>query len=150
MDRTRPFRTLAVFLASAVLVAAGCVGGGPSASPDGSAAGPPSASPPDVAPIEPSSPPVVGEVPASIVDAARAMLGGVVGADAAAGAAIVRAEAVTWPDGSLGCPVPGEMYTQALVPGYHLVFEVDGTAYDYRATETGYVRACEAGRSRVP
>jgi len=32
--------------------------------------------------------------------------------------AIVRAEAVVWNDGSLGCPEPGMMYTQALVNGY--------------------------------
>ena len=30
---------------------------------------------------------------------------------------IVRAESVVWNDGSLGCPEPGMMYTQALVNG---------------------------------
>ena len=34
---------------------------------------------------------------------------------------IERAEAVTWNDGSLGCPEPGMMYTQALVDGYWVV-----------------------------
>jgi len=33
----------------------------------------------------------------------------------------MRVEAVTWPDGSLGCPQPGEMYTQALVEGHRIV-----------------------------
>ena len=31
---------------------------------------------------------------------------------------IVRAQSVVWNDGSLGCPEPGMMYTQALVNGY--------------------------------
>ena len=34
--------------------------------------------------------------------------------------ALLGAERVTWPDGSLGCPAPGRMYTQALVPGYRV------------------------------
>ena len=29
---------------------------------------------------------------------------------------LVSAESVTWPDGSLGCPQPGLLYTQVLVP----------------------------------
>ncbi len=34
---------------------------------------------------------------------------------------------VTWNDGSIGCPKPGMMYTQALVPGYQLVLRVAGS-----------------------
>ena len=33
---------------------------------------------------------------------------------------ITRAEQVTWPDGSLGCPEPGRMYTQMLVAGFRV------------------------------
>lgn len=40
---------------------------------------------------------------------------------------------VTWSDGSLGCPEPGMMYTQALVPGYQLILGVDGTLASYHA-----------------
>ena len=36
---------------------------------------------------------------------------------------VLSAEAVTWPDGSLGCPQPGMMYTQALVPGFRIVLQ---------------------------
>ena len=39
---------------------------------------------------------------------------------------LIRDEAVTWSDGSLGCPQPGEYYTQVLVPGYWIVFDVAG------------------------
>lgn len=42
---------------------------------------------------------------------------------------------VTWNDGSIGCPEPGQMYTQALVPGHHLVLEVDGTYLSYHAAQ---------------
>lgn len=43
----------------------------------------------------------------------------------------VSLEMVTWPDGSLGCPEPGMMYTQALVEGYRIVLEADGTQLTY-------------------
>ena len=33
---------------------------------------------------------------------------------------VVEVKPVTWPDSALGCPSPGEMYTQALVPGYEV------------------------------
>lgn len=56
---------------------------------------------------------------------------------------IVRAESTTWRDGSLGCPQPGMMYTQALVEGYWIVLEADGQTYDYRATQRGTFRLCE-------
>lgn len=56
---------------------------------------------------------------------------------------IVKAEQVVWNDGSLGCPQPGEVYTQALVNGYWLILEVDAVAYDYHASDRGYFFLCE-------
>jgi hypothetical protein len=65
------------------------------------------------------------------------------GKDASA-ATVTTAESVTWPDGSLGCPEPGMMYTQIVTPGYHVVLELDGTSYDYRVAGDGnVVRLCE-------
>jgi len=55
---------------------------------------------------------------------------------------VVTVEAVTWRDGSLGCPEPGRSYTQALVPGVRIVLEVDGATYDYRGTHRGGFRLC--------
>ena len=55
---------------------------------------------------------------------------------------VVVAEAVTWSDGSIGCPEPGMMYTQALVPGYRVVLEVDGRQLNFHATEPGDFRFC--------
>lgn len=49
---------------------------------------------------------------------------------------------VTWTDGSLGCPQPGMMYTQALVPGYQLVLEVDGERASYHAGGDGEFSYC--------
>ena len=45
---------------------------------------------------------------------------------------VISAEAVTFPDGSLGCPQPGMVYTQALVDGYKIIAEAGGKTYDYR------------------
>ena len=39
---------------------------------------------------------------------------------------VTRAEAVTWNDGSLGCPEPGMFYTMALVDGYQIVVDAAG------------------------
>ncbi len=55
----------------------------------------------------------------------------------------MRAEAVEWSDGSLGCPVRGVLYTQVITPGYHVVISVDGVEYDYRVSEGGEIRLCE-------
>ena len=56
---------------------------------------------------------------------------------------LVKAEEVVWNDGSLGCPQPGQFYTQALVDGYWLILEVDNIAYDYRASDRGNFFLCE-------
>ncbi|MCK0112755.1 hypothetical protein MWU75_11450 [Ornithinimicrobium sp. F0845] len=45
--------------------------------------------------------------------------------------------AVTWNDGSIGCPEPGMMYTQALVPGHMLVLELDGQFFSYHSADRG-------------
>lgn len=51
---------------------------------------------------------------------------------------IVAHEQVTWRDGSLGCPEPDRMYTQALVEGYRVVLRVGGeeVAYHGRTGES--------------
>jgi hypothetical protein len=132
------------------LALAGCVagsapaGGGATASQTDGHTGRPSS--PARPTVEPPPSPQVGEAPPAVVDAARVMLATEVGAEAAASADLVVAGAVTWPDGALGCPEPGMFYTQMVVPGYQLVFEVDGKRYDYRMSATGDGRLCESGR----
>ena len=56
---------------------------------------------------------------------------------------IIRSEAIIWPDGSLGCPQPGVVYTQAPVEGYWIVIEAVGKTWDYRATQSGTLILCE-------
>ena len=48
----------------------------------------------------------------------------------------------TWNDGSLGCPQPGELYTQALVDGFQVLLEVDGEEFDYRVGSGTAVHLC--------
>jgi hypothetical protein len=48
---------------------------------------------------------------------------------------VVVVEAVTWRDGSIGCPEPGMSYTQALVPGTRIILEHAGTEYHYHTTD---------------
>ena len=55
---------------------------------------------------------------------------------------------MTWPDGSLGCPQPGQVYTQALVDGYHVVLDADGDELDYRVGSGGSFNLCENGLPR--
>jgi hypothetical protein len=56
---------------------------------------------------------------------------------------IVTAEAVTWSDGSIGCPEEGMGYTQALVPGFRAVIEVAGEEMHYHAGSDGQFVACD-------
>jgi hypothetical protein len=55
---------------------------------------------------------------------------------------VVRGESVVWPDGSLGCPEPDQVYTQANVDGYWIVLTAAGKDYDYRATGSGFFKLC--------
>jgi hypothetical protein len=50
---------------------------------------------------------------------------------------------VTWSDGSLGCPKPGEVYTQALVEGSRVILAHDGDTYDYHAGSDDEPFLCE-------
>ena len=55
---------------------------------------------------------------------------------------IVAATATTWSDGSLGCPTPGQMYTQALVEGWQAVVRAGSTVYDYRGAGVKTFKLC--------
>lgn len=81
-------------------------------------------------------------LPAAIIDPIVADAAARLGADPSA-VKVVAAEARTYGDGSLGCPRPGEMYTQAVVAGYQVIVEVNGTQLDYRGSGPGRFRICE-------
>lgn len=63
---------------------------------------------------------------------------------------VLSAEAVTWSDGSAGCPMPGMIYTQALVPGFRVRIRAGGKELDYHAGRTGAPVLCPAGRATPP
>ncbi len=90
----------------------------------------------------PSGAPQPGAVPDEILQKAIADAAQHAGVDPSA-VTVVSAEATTWNSGALGCPEPGKVYTQALVPGYKIVLEAGGKNLDYHASETGSVKLCE-------
>jgi hypothetical protein len=55
---------------------------------------------------------------------------------------VVLAEAVTWSDGSIGCPEEGMAYTQALVPGYRVILDIAGEELAFHAPESGEFFPC--------
>lgn len=63
---------------------------------------------------------------------------------------VVRAEHVTWSDGSLGCPASGMQYTQALVPGFRVLLRAGGQMLDYHAAANGHLALCPPGRAIDP
>lgn len=93
---------------------------------------------------EPPHEPVAGVIPEDLMASITADVYLRAGA-AQSDITIVRAERAVWNDGSLGCPIPGEFYTQALVDGYWVVFDHAGQTYDYRASSTGFFKLCEGG-----
>lgn len=85
---------------------------------------------------------VTGEVPDELLDSIMADLEGRTGA-ARSEFSLKQAKAVVWNDGSLGCPEPGQMYTQALIEGYHVIIDFEGEHNDYRAAANGYFKLCK-------
>jgi hypothetical protein len=87
---------------------------------------PPTRIPDPVAPVTPAGDPVsTSEMPEAV---RRAVV-----ADAATRfrvspneVVLTKAEQVTWPDGSLGCPRPGRSYVQMQVPGFRVVAKTTG------------------------
>lgn len=90
-------------------------------------------------PVGPSGPAIA--VPQSRWDALVADLAkrGVTGTPE-----LVSSEAVTFADGSLGCPTPGQSYTQAQIDGMRVVVSVGATTYDYRFGQGAEPKLCGA------
>ena len=94
-------------------------------------------------PVEDSNPALnAGEVPQAIFESVLVDLMAVSGATVEE-ITINKSEAITWSDGSLGCPQPDVMYTLALVPGYHIIFSIGDKTYDYHVADTGSFVLCE-------
>lgn len=134
--RTLQFRSAAGFsLAAGVcaLVIGACAPGAEAPMPGSTSKQPPEADLPAAA--------VTGEVPRDLLDA---IIDDLARQESLSREEIEveRAQSVIWPDGSLGCPTPGEMYTHAVVPGYWVVLRHADKHYDYRASLSGSFRHC--------
>ncbi len=72
--------------------------------------------------------------------------------------ALVKHEAITvvsateqqWSDGAMGCPQPGRMYTQMIVPGYRVVMQAAGDRYAYHSDRRGNFIVCSNGLAFPP
>jgi hypothetical protein len=58
---------------------------------------------------------------------------------------VVEVRAVQWPDGALGCPQEGKMYTQAVVDGTQVLLGFEERIYDYHAGPDGEAFLCPSG-----
>jgi hypothetical protein len=60
-------------------------------------------------------------------------------------------KSVVWSDGSMGCPQPDRMYTQALVPGWLIEVGAPGAAVlRYHASQRGAWLHCPASQAQMP
>lgn len=50
---------------------------------------------------------------------------------------LTKAELLSWEDTSLGCPEPDGVYAQVTVPGYNLIFEINGTTHEVHSNIDG-------------
>uniref|UniRef100_A0A7C1JTD7 Uncharacterized protein n=1 Tax=Caldilinea aerophila TaxID=133453 RepID=A0A7C1JTD7_9CHLR len=96
---------------------------------------------------------VTGEAPVNLLEAILADAATRTGLERNA-LVVLQDEAVVWSDGSLGCPEPDMMYTQALVEGYHVIIQAGDRQLDYRASRSGFFKLCEsplpAGTGQAP
>ncbi len=70
------------------------------------------------------------------VDLAKTKLAARLSVDAAK-ITLVSAEAVDWPDTSLGVPEAGKMYAQVITHGYKIVLSANGAQYEYHTGTSG-------------
>jgi hypothetical protein len=148
MSRATFASLLGVLLAAALIGACGQASPQPPPTPpDLTQPTPVDTDPEETMPSEPLQPPpgIPAELFAQIAQEAAALSG--VAVDELE---VERAAPVTWNDGSLGCPEPGQLYTQALVDGYWIVLRANGQELDFRATRDGHFRLCPPGQGRPP
>ncbi|WP_152231892.1 hypothetical protein [Georgenia ruanii] len=137
--RARRAVRLVAAAACAGALLAGCAGGGrPSPSPTTPA---PTSASPTPGPTQGST---VPPEPAAVADAAVADLANRLGGGTEP-ITVVLAQRETFPDGALGCPQPGHMYTQALVDGYRVVLARGDREWLYTAGTDGIPHLCPSG-----
>ena len=130
-------------LVAVVLPACGEEPAGVTAVPPDSTTTAPGGSGPDSTPGS-SAPPAtqLSSEHHATIDAAVADLAARIDADPAS-IELESFTTVVWSDGALGCPKPGEMYTQALVEGSRTVLVANGRTYQYHAADGRPPFLCE-------
>jgi hypothetical protein len=63
---------------------------------------------------------------------------------------VMSVRPVTWRSGALGCPEPGLSYTEALVPGVHILVRGNDEIAAYHAGVGGEPFLCPKGRAELP
>jgi len=63
---------------------------------------------------------------------------------------VERNDAVTWPDGGLGCAQKGRAYITVLTPGQLIVLGAGGTTYEYHAARRAPPFLCEDPQPPLP
>jgi hypothetical protein len=63
---------------------------------------------------------------------------------------VIEVETVVWPDGSLGCPQPGMVYTQVQQDGLLIRLRVEGDVYNYHSGGNRPPFLCEEARDDEP
>ncbi len=63
---------------------------------------------------------------------------------------LLSAEAVVWPDASLGCPRPNTGYIQVETPGYRIVLLANGGDYTYHTDARDNFVLCMNGEPENP
>ena len=64
--------------------------------------------------------------------------------------ALVKDDAVQWPDASLGCPQEGMGYAQVITPGHRMTFRHNEDTYEVHTADAGSTMepvSCEGGLS---
>jgi hypothetical protein len=59
---------------------------------------------------------------------------------------VLQVVAREWPDTSLGCPKPDELYAQAITPGYEIVLEAVGQQFSYHTDRARRAELCLQAR----
>jgi hypothetical protein len=60
------------------------------------------------------------------------------------------AQATVWPNGAMGCPTPGRMYTQAQVPGYRIRIQAGRQMLQYHTDAHLHLVLCPRATSTNP
>ena len=62
---------------------------------------------------------------------------------------LVGSDPIEFKDGGMGCPDAGAFYTQAIIPGYALLYEVNGARYPFHVSADGRIFTDCRGKNNV-